>query len=104
MAIWNIDRLEYLKTAEGKTDVVNVVHLRVAASDAEGAPVRHLTQTLEYKAGEPFVPFADLTEAQVIGWVHGKMGEEWVAGMEAEVAREAAVQPTVADELPWASA
>jgi hypothetical protein len=52
----------------------------------------------------PFTPYADLTEAQVIGWVQDAMGEEVVAGYEANVAQQIADQinpPVVTPPLPW---
>ena len=55
----------------------------------------------------PFTPYADLTEAQVIGWVQGAMGAEQVAAYEANVAQQIADQinpPVVTPPLPWAAA
>jgi uncharacterized protein with ATP-grasp and redox domains len=104
MATWTVDRLEYLESAEGQSKVVNVVHWCAAATSGDLKAERHATTTVEYKANDPFTAFDALTEAQVIGWVKGKMGEEWVDAIEAELAQELAQQPTVAQHLPWENA
>jgi hypothetical protein len=52
----------------------------------------------------PFTPYADLTQAQVIGWVKSALGAEQVAAYEANVATQIANQidpPVVTPPLPW---
>ena len=54
-------------------------------------------------SGELVTPYADLTEATVIGWVKASMGEETVAATEAAVAAQIAdaKEPAVAVGTPW---
>jgi hypothetical protein len=54
-------------------------------------------------SGELTIPYADLTEATVIGWVKASMGEETVAAHEAAVAAQIAEakEPKVAVGTPW---
>jgi len=56
---------------------------------------------------EDLVPFADLTEAQVIGWVQEKLGgAEKVTEIEEALQKQLDEQkaPTKASGLPWAPA
>jgi len=50
------------------------------------------TQSLDVSDISDFIPFADLTEAQVQGWVESAMGEEQVAslkaGLDAQIEQE----------------
>jgi hypothetical protein len=54
-------------------------------------------------SGELTIPYADLTEATVIGWVKASLGEETVAATEAAVAAQIAdaKEPAVATGMPW---
>jgi hypothetical protein len=57
-----------------------------------------------FKEGSTFTPYANLTEAQVIGWVKNALGEESVTGYETKVAQQIADQinpPVVTPQLPW---
>ena len=54
-----------------------------------------------------FIPFADLTEAQVQGWVESAMGEEQVAslkaGLDAQIEQEvnpSSIQLVVGEPVP----
>jgi hypothetical protein len=52
-----------------------------------------------------FTHFADLTEAQVIGWVLDALGAEQVESFEADIATKIAemiTPPVVTPPLPWA--
>jgi hypothetical protein len=53
--------------------------------------------------GELTIPYEDLTEEVVIGWVKASMGEETVAAHEAAVAAQIAdaKEPKVAVGMPW---
>jgi len=88
----------------------------VAASD--GTPSYTATEGgklhCEYDASSPdFIPYADLTEADVLGWVYNSLieGDETATEAKARVEanRTAKVQgqidraATQADGLPWAS-
>jgi hypothetical protein len=53
-----------------------------------------------------FIPFEQLTEAEVVDWVKEVMGEEQVAALEVNLNGQIEAQrhPTVASGVPWASA
>ena len=54
---------------------------------------------------ESLVPFADLTEEIVVGWVKEKLGEEAVTNVETALQAQIDEQhaPTKATGLPWAA-
>jgi hypothetical protein len=49
------------------------------------------------------IPYADLTEETVVGWVKASLGAEGVAAVDAVLAANIASQkaPKVASGLPW---
>ena len=58
---------------------------------------------IDFDRPDTLVPFSDLTEATVIGWVKGKLGADAVANMEAQLQAQLDEQraPTKAAGLPW---
>jgi hypothetical protein len=52
---------------------------------------------------EGFTPYANITEAQAIGWVKDSLGEEQVASTEASIADqiEESKAPLISTGVPW---
>jgi hypothetical protein len=101
---WSVVQLDAYPEYEGKADVVFTVHWRLDGVDGEHAGGVYGSVGLTLDPDAPFAPYASLTEAQVIGWVHAAMGEEAVAAAEANVAQQIADQanpPVVHPALPW---
>lgn len=94
---WKIEQLERL-TADG---VVTTVHWRVLAND--GVNNATVYGSLGVTAGETVIPFEELTEEVVIGWVKDSLGEETVAAHEAALTAQLAAlaAPVTASGLPW---
>jgi hypothetical protein len=89
---------------DGETDVVFTVHWRLNGTDGtyNGSVYGSVGVTLD--EGASFTPYADLTQAQVIGWVQAALGEEQVTAYEANVAQQIESQinpPVVTPPLPW---
>lgn len=104
---WVIEQLDCYPEQDGETDVVFTVHWRLNAVDGEYGATAYGTVGVSYAPGQPFTPYADLTEAQVVGWVQAALGPEQVAQMEAALAANIAAQinpPVVSPPLPWAPA
>lgn len=102
---WNINQLDAYPEYEGNADVVFTVHWTLNATDGDhtGGVYGSVGLTLDPEA--TYVPYANLTEAQVVGWVHAALGEEQVAAYEAGVLAQIELQknPTVVTPtLPWA--
>lgn len=101
---WSVVQMDAYPEAEGHNDVVFCVHWRLDGVDGEHAGGVYGSVGLTLNADAPFAPYADLTEAQVIGWVKDALGEEAVTGFEASVAKQIEDQanpPVVHPALPW---
>jgi hypothetical protein len=109
--IWKIDQMSCIPQEEGQTDVVITVAWRVnGVDDTSGTPLYatvYGSQTLNpYTPKSPFTPYADLTQAQVVGWVQDMMGSEQVAAINANIEQQIENQvnpPVVTPPLPWSN-
>lgn len=103
---WAIIQMDCYPEYDNETDVVFNVHWTLTADDGTYRGIVRGVQALPLNpdAPSPFTPFADLTEAQVIGWVQAAMGAEQVTAYEANVAAQIEAQinpPVVNPPLPW---
>lgn len=101
---WAVVAMDAYPEYEGNADVVFTVHWTLNATDGEHAGSVYGTVGLTLDPEATYVFYADLTEAQVIGWVKDALGEEAVTGYEANVAQQIADQinpPVVTPQLPW---
>jgi hypothetical protein len=97
---WHIAQLER-ETADG---YVFTAHYTIDAND--GTYTAGAYGSLGFERPEDgLIPFADLTEEIVIGWVKEKFGEEKVAEIEAalQAQLDEQRQPTRASGLPWSN-
>ena len=95
---WNVVQMDRL-TSDG---FVVTVHYTVNAVD--GDYTANTYGTVGYTQGEgSYVPYADLTEAQVVGWVQESLGKDTVeAGLAAQI--DALKNPVQEAGVPWATA
>jgi hypothetical protein len=96
---WHITQLER-ETDDG---YVYTAHYTVDAKDETYSAGAYGSVGLERPEGE-LIPFADLTEELVIGWVKDKLGgDEKVAEIEAALQAQLDEQrnPTKAAGVPW---
>ena len=109
---WSINQLECYPTYESQTDVVFNVTWSYRGVDSNGVGSSRGGKTaVTYTAGSPFTPFAQLTEAQVLGWVQPTITPEQMTEMEAgingdiswQIAQASANDP-ITPPLPWPSA
>jgi hypothetical protein len=103
---WNIQQLDCYPEQDGNTDVVFTVHYTLSGEEAgfSGGVYGSVGVTLD--AGATFTPYADLTLAQVVGWVQDALGAEQVTAYEANVAQQIndqVVPPVVTPPLPWSA-
>jgi hypothetical protein len=102
---WTVAQLDCYPEYEGHTDVVFVCHWTLNGTDGEHTAGVYGSVGLTLNPEAPYTPYADLTEAQVIGWVKDALGEEQVASYEENVANQIAAlvnPPVVTPALPWA--
>ena len=92
---WTIAQLE----RQASDDFVTIVHYRVTAIDDTYTASTYGTVSYTQES-ETFIPFADLTEATVIGWVKESLGEDTVQDALASQI-EAQKAPASIAGLPW---
>ena len=101
---WAVVQMDCYPEEDGETDVVFTVHWTLTGTDGTYTGSVYGSQAITIDPAAPFTAYADLTEAQVIGWVQSAMGAEQVASYEANVANQIKNQidpPIVTPPLPW---
>jgi len=98
---WIVTAMDCYPTESGNTDVVFNVHWTCSGTNGTYAAQVYSTCSVP-GPGNPFTPYADLTQDQVLGWI-------WANGVdkeatEANVAQQIQNQinpPVVTPPLPW---
>lgn len=92
---WTIAQME----RNTSDDFVTIVHYRVNAVDGDYSASAYGTVGYTQEA-ESFIPYADLTEATVVGWVKESLGEDTVeAALASQI--EAQKAPASVTGMPW---
>ena len=101
---WTISTLERNTTDDG----VIVAHYRVSDSEVVGDDTHSGSSygTCGFtpdSSADGYTAYADITEAQAIGWVKDSMGEEAVTGVEDSIAAQIADSkaPAITTGTPW---
>ena len=100
MTVWTIAQLER-NTADGG---VVVAHWRATATDGDYSASSYGTCGFTPDStADGYTAYADITEAQAIGWVKDDMGEDAVTAIEASIAAqiEASKEPVSVAGVPW---
>ena len=95
---WEINTLER-ELADG---YVKKVIYRVKGLDGSEEKARR-TGEVELEKPETLIPYKDLTESTVLGWVKTKLGTDVVAAIEKSLEDEIALinTPVTANGKPW---
>ena len=100
---WTIEEMSTMPTPQPDF----VVNVRWKLTGTDGANTASIDGYSAFsQEGESFTPYADLTEAQVLGWVQDELGETGVSNYQANVDGQInsivnpPVSPTV-EPLPW---
>jgi hypothetical protein len=108
MITWTIDALEArlsdaeIAAREAAGPVVVRATWRVTAQDGRGSASVGGVQEFEYQPEADFTPFDELTEPQVLAWVHHAMGQQRM--IYEDIARQRLAQQRAAPitlPLPW---
>ena len=95
--LWTIRQMDRL-TSDG---FVVGVHYYVLATDGDYQASTYGAVTYTQTEGETYIPFADLTEAVVVGWVQEALGKDTVEdSLQSQI--DALKAPAQASGLPWA--
>lgn len=104
---WRVEQMDCVPTEGDLTDVVQTVHWRCNASDDSAGQLftatSYGTTSLPTPTPEnPFTPYPDLTEEQVLGWCYtnGLNQTEIQENLQSQIA--ALINPPiVTPPLPW---
>ena len=102
-ATWSITTLYVQKQEDGFADVVHIAAWLVEDTDGTNT-ARQGGETELPSPSAPFIPYADLTEAEVIGWVQSILGAQEVAAIEANLNAQIVYMqspPIETPPLPW---
>ncbi len=79
---WAVEAL-YTETIADQQDYVVIATYTLVGVDGEyEASISNIAQFSTESVSE-FIPYADLTEAIVVGWIQSELGEDGVANLEA---------------------
>ena len=97
---WNCTTVDTYPTKSDQTDVIFNVHWRLnGVDDTEDENVgdSYGVVSLDTEDLSTFTAFADITEANVIGWVEAALGEDQVTALKASIDAQIAekITPTV---------
>jgi len=105
---WTIQSMQQWPSGTNAGYVVNVNWTLTGTDGTQTASIQGNTQYPVNEAQSGFVPYAQLTQATVIGWVQESLGETGVANFEANVQGQINNLETppvlpVIEPLPWSA-
>ena len=97
---WTIANLEYNNDAD---QGVTIAHWRCVGVDGDHTASSYgTTSHTPDPSSDDYVAYADLTEATVLGWVHGQINQaDTEAAIQAKL--DAMANPTSLSGMPWAA-
>ena len=103
--VWLVEWMSCYPQADQHQDVVFQVGWRCNATDGTYNATQYGSVNVVYEASQPFIPYAQLTQDEVLGWVYenGVNQTEVQAALDTNIANQ--VNPPVVNlPLPWAPA
>ena len=101
---WKVAQLERLCS----TGEIQTVHYTVDARSEDDTYNAGAYGSMGLDPADPdnMIPFADVTEAEVISWLQAKFGEEKVEEIQTALQKQLDEQraPSIAQGMPWAVA
>jgi len=106
---WTVTNLYTIDTDTETDYVVDAIYEIVGTEENGGETyTASLSNTASFEVvqGESFTPYADLTDAMVVGWIQSELGTDGVSNLEASVGGmiDSEITPPVSPEntpLPW---
>ena len=102
---WAVTAL-YTETIDGKADYVVIANYLVLGGDGTyGAELSNIAR-FSTESVDPFIPYEDLTEADVIGWIQQTLGQDGIDNIYACIQGQidSQINPPVVPvntPLPW---
>ena len=81
---WAVTAL-YTETIGTESDYVVIANYEVVGVDGEYEASLSNTARFSTESVETFIPYADLTNAIVVGWIQEELGVDGVANLEASI-------------------
>jgi hypothetical protein len=81
---WKINNVKVYNTLDNNSDVIYLVNYNVTATGSGGSYALSKEATIDTSSITDFVPFPDLTEEIVLGWITTDLGEDGVAAIDHE--------------------
>jgi len=102
---WAVTAL-YTQTIDGKQDYVVIANYTVIGVDGDHSASLSNIARFSTESVSPFIPYDQLTEAIVIGWIQDELGVDGVANLEACIQGQidSQINPPVVPvntPLPW---
>lgn len=101
---WIIYRLECYPEYESILDVVFTIYWRRQATNGTYTADIYGDQTIQFNSKAPFTPYADLTEAEIIGWLENALGPETLTAQIITLDKQLENlinPPIISPPLPW---
>jgi len=96
--LWTIAQMDRL-TADG---FVVTVHYNMSATDGTYSANTYGTVGYTQQPGETYIPYDDLTQDIVVGWVQNALGKDTVeASLQGQI--DAQINPVQESGVPWAA-
>ena len=99
-----VTQMYTLPQVEGQTDVVVNVNYLVTGVDGVNTATIGFSQQFTIEQGEAFTPYAQLTQAQVVGWADPQTVSNMQACVQGQI--DSMVNPPVSPSsqpLPWSA-
>lgn len=98
---WTVTAMDAYPTSP-QPDCVFCVHWNATATDGTHTASVYNTCQIPYNAQDPYIPYAQLTQAEVLGWIH-EHGVDQTATQEAldTMIANLVNPPVVTPKLPW---
>jgi predicted sugar kinase len=102
MATWKINNLDRDLTQGDNENIITQIHWTASDADADGNTGSSYGSVGVTLVGTP-TAYADVTEADAIGFAKAALGEEQVTSIETNIANqiEALANPTTASGVPF---
>jgi len=99
---WTIGTMDRELTQGDNSNIVTNLHWRASDADADGNTGSAYGTVGVTLVGTP-TPYADVTEADAIGWAKDALGADEIASIEAGIASQidAMANPTTASGVSW---
>ena len=95
---WSVVQMDRLTS----DSFVVTCHYTVTATDGNYTASTYGTTSYTQEQGKSYVPYADLTEAECVGWVQDSLNKDTVeASLQAQI--EALKNPVQESGVPWAT-